>query len=59
MDLFDIMFYFGILNLVLVIFQVFTGMRAIKIPTAVHKISGIVLSVTATIHGVIALSFYA
>ncbi|MBS4012487.1 MAG: hypothetical protein KGZ97_01835 [Bacteroidetes bacterium] len=58
MDLFYIMFYLGIINLVLVLFQVFTGMRAIKIPHSIHRISGIVLAITATVHGFIALSMY-
>lgn len=58
MDLFLIMFVLGFVNLGLVLFQVFTGMGAFKLPVSIHKISGIILACTATIHGVIAMYFY-
>ncbi|MFO8067938.1 MAG: hypothetical protein R6U11_10190 [Bacteroidales bacterium] len=57
MDLFSIMSILGIINLVLVLFQLFTGMRMIKIPFSIHKIAGITLSITAITHAFLALYF--
>jgi hypothetical protein len=44
----------GLLNLVLVLFQLSTGMRWVKVPFKVHKTSGIVLVVSAVVHGLLA-----
>lgn len=46
----------GFVNLALVLFQLFTGMRMIKIPFSYHKISGIILTISAFVHGLIAIS---
>ncbi|MFO8055758.1 MAG: hypothetical protein R6V10_00485 [bacterium] len=45
----------GIINLVLVWFQISSGRRWLKVPIKVHRKTGIVLVVSATVHGVLAL----
>ncbi|NQU16021.1 MAG: hypothetical protein HQ561_17845 [Desulfobacteraceae bacterium] len=40
----------GILNLILLVFQLSTGMRWIKVSHKTHKRSGIILFVSAIIH---------
>jgi hypothetical protein len=48
---------FGIINLVLVLFQVSSGLRIFKVPFAVHKKTGLLLLFTALIHGGLAIYF--
>ena len=48
---------FGIINLLLVLFQVGSGLRIIKIPFAFHKKTGLLLLLTALIHGGLAIYF--
>jgi hypothetical protein len=43
----------GLVNLLLLLFQLSTGLRWIKVRFGVHKKTGILLFVTATIHGVL------
>lgn len=45
----------GILNALLVSFQLLSGLHVIKIPFGIHKKTGIVLAVSAVIHGTIAV----
>ena len=45
----------GIVNLVLVTFQIGSGLRWIKVPYGVHRKTGIALSVSAVVHGVLGL----
>jgi len=45
----------GIVNFLLVLLEVASGMKYIKISFAAHKRAGITLLVTATVHGTIAL----
>ncbi len=45
----------GVLNLTLVLFQLLSGLRVIKIPFGIHKKTGITLVISATIHGTLAL----
>lgn len=47
----------GIINLLLVLFQVSTGLRIFKVPFAVHKKTGLLLLLTALIHGGLAIYF--
>lgn len=47
----------GIINLVLVLFQLLSGLRYIKAPFGVHKKTGILLVFCALIHGI--LGFFA
>jgi hypothetical protein len=51
----NIILILGIINFLLVLLQVASGLRYIKLPFAVHKNAGIVLLVTATLHGAIAI----
>jgi len=44
----------GLLNLALVLFQLSTGMRWVKVSFKVHKTSGILLVVSAVAHGLLA-----
>ncbi len=50
------MIVLGFVNLALVLFQLFTGLRIIKIPFSFHKRSGITLTITAFVHALIAIS---
>jgi len=47
----------GICNLLLIIFQLLSGLRVIKVKFGVHKKTGITLLVVATVHGL--LGFFA
>ena len=47
----------GILNFLLVLFQILGGLKVIKVSFKVHKIMGILLGVFALIHGAIAVFF--
>jgi hypothetical protein len=44
----------GILNLLLVLFQVSTGRRWIKVPLAWHRRGAVVLLVSAVLHAILA-----
>jgi hypothetical protein len=44
----------GILNFLLILFQLSTGLRWIKVPFGVHKKSGMILLISATLHAVLA-----
>jgi hypothetical protein len=44
----------GILNLLLIFFQLGTGFRWIKVPFVWHKRSAVVLAVSAVVHAVLA-----
>jgi hypothetical protein len=45
----------GIINFMLVLFSVASGMKYIKVSFAAHKRTGIILLVTAALHGTLAL----
>ena len=45
----------GILNLVLALFQLSTGMHWVKVPIRIHRASGILLVISAFIHGSLAV----
>lgn len=45
----------GILNFILILFQIITGFHIIKTRIKFHKIFGLILSVTALIHGILAI----
>jgi hypothetical protein len=47
----------GIINFLLILIQLVSGLRIIKIPHKAHRYFGIALGVFATIHGVIAVFF--
>ena len=43
----------GLVNLTLLLFQLLSGLHYIKVPVGVHKKTGILLVVSATIHGIL------
>ena len=51
----SIILVLGICNLVLILFQLATGLRFIKVRFGVHKKTGILLLVMALIHGGLAI----
>ena len=51
----SIILLLGILNLVLALFQLSTGKHWIKVPIKVHKRSGMLLVLSAIIHGILAI----
>ena len=50
----SIILMLGILNFLLILFQLSTGLRCIKVPFGVHKKSGMILLISATLHAVLA-----
>ena len=51
----SIILILGIINFILVLFQLSSGLRFIKVSFGFHKNAGIVLFFTAAIHGVLAI----
>ena len=51
----SIILILGLLNLVLVAFQISSGLRWIKVPFTVHRRSGILLFFSAVIHAFLAI----
>ncbi len=45
----------GILNMLLILFQISSGLRWIKVPFGVHKKTGSVLVFSAALHGLLAI----
>ncbi len=43
----------GLVNLILLLFQLLSGLHYIKVPLGVHKKTGILLVVFAIIHGIL------
>lgn len=50
----SIILLLGIINFVLILFQLSTGLRWIKVPFPFHRRTGITLLVSATLHAVLA-----
>lgn len=51
----NIILILGIINFVLVLFQLLSGLRVFRINFKIHRGFGITLFITATIHGVLAI----
>jgi hypothetical protein len=51
----NIILILGIINFILALFQVASGLRYINFSFVVHKRVGIVLLISATLHGAIAI----
>ena len=51
----SIILVLGIVNFVLVLFQLSTGLRWIKVPFGVHRKTGIAFFVIASVHGLLGL----
>jgi hypothetical protein len=45
----------GIVNMLLILFQVLGGLKVIKVPFKVHKWAGITLLITAAAHATLAI----
>lgn len=45
----------GVLNYGLVLFQIASGNKLIKVPIRIHRKTGILLLITATLHGILAI----
>jgi hypothetical protein len=45
----------GILNMLLILFQISSGLRWIKVPLGVHKRTGTVLFFSAALHALLAM----
>jgi hypothetical protein len=45
----------GIVNFVLLAFQLSTGLRWIRVPPGVHRRTGMILAASGTVHGGLAL----
>ncbi len=55
----DIILWLGVINFFLVLFQLLSGIKVIKVKYKIHKNMGILLFCTAFIHGAYAiLSYY-
>jgi hypothetical protein len=50
----SIILMLGILNFLLILFQLSTGFRWIKVPFRVHKKTGMTLLISATLHALLA-----
>jgi hypothetical protein len=51
----SIILILGILNFALIVFQLLTGLRFIKVRFGVHKKTGILLLILASVHGILAI----
>ena len=51
----SIILILGMINFLLVLFQISTGLRFIRVPSPIHKRTGILLFITALIHGTLAI----
>ncbi len=51
----SIILILGIVNMVLIIFQLLSGYRIIKVSFTVHRKTGVTLLITALIHGSLAI----
>lgn len=45
----------GIANLLLLLFQLFTGMHWVKVRIGIHRKAGVLLVIVAAVHGLLAL----
>ncbi len=51
----SIILLLGIINMALVLFQLLSGLRAIRVPMGVHRKTGIALAILAALHGLLAI----
>ena len=50
----SIILLLGMLNMALILFQMSTGLRWIRVPFGVHRSTGMLLFVSALVHGFLA-----
>jgi hypothetical protein len=51
----SIILLLGIVNILLLLFQLFTGMHWIKVRLRLHRKAGVLLVIVAAVHGLIAV----
>jgi len=51
----SIVFILGICNFLLLLFQISSGLRWIKVPMRIHRKTGITLFITALTHGTLGI----
>lgn len=54
----SVMLILGIINFLLLLFQISTGLRLIKVKFGVHRKTGILLFIVASIHGFLGIRPY-
>jgi len=50
----SIVFILGLINMILILFQLSTGLRWIKVTFRTHRSTGMILFITAALHGLLA-----
>jgi hypothetical protein len=50
----SIVLILGLINMILVLFQLSTGLRWIKVPFQTHRRTGMILFISAALHGFLA-----
>jgi len=50
----SIVLVLGFINMILILFQLSTGLRWIKVPFQIHRRTGMILFVSAALHGILA-----
>jgi len=50
----SIILVLGVINMILILFQLGTGLRWIKVPFRMHRRTGIILFIGAALHGTLA-----
>ena len=50
----SIILILGFINMILILFQLSTGFRWIKVPFGIHRSTGIILFISAILHAILA-----
>jgi hypothetical protein len=50
----SIILILGLLNMILILFQLSTGLRWIKVSFRTHRTTGMILFISAALHGILA-----
>jgi len=50
----SIILLLGLLNMLLIVFQLLSGLRVLRLPMVIHRRTGMALVVTALLHAVLA-----
>ena len=50
----SIILILGFVNMILILFQLSTGLRWIKVPFRMHRRTGMILFISAALHGILA-----
>lgn len=50
----SIILLLGLLNMLLIVFQLLSGLRVLRLPMVIHRRTGIALVVTALLHAMLA-----